>query len=284
VQRQPRRFEGRCDSLKGYTFDCPNGRPSDQYNITMKKIAEYVEREYTYGGDIRWTVKNEKRFTVPKPEDSDETSASSATEQRIWERCTEEYIKRDDILTENCETVYSLVMGQCTESMTAKLEGLEEYNSIQSNVDVIKLIKAIKGITYQYNTMTVFLATKQFYLLYQGRKCTHVQYLRKFQTCVSIVEQYGGSIGQDMGLVKAELEAMGVTSTDFAAVSAAQKLEATQVAKDKYLAMAFLSGADERRCGKLLLDLQNDYTKGVNNYPVSVTSAFNLLVHYKNNY
>jgi hypothetical protein len=32
----------------------------------------------------------------------------------------------------------------------------------------------------------------------------------------------------------------------------------------------------------LLKDLDNDYLYGTNNYPVNVTSAYNLLVHYKN--
>jgi hypothetical protein len=76
---------------------------------------------------------------------------------------------------------------------------------------------------------------------------------------------------------------MGVTA-DFAAVSAEQKLDATQVVKGNYLALAFLSGADKLRCGKLLVDMENDCTiKGVNNYSVSVTSAYNLLVNCKEN-
>jgi hypothetical protein len=56
------KFEGRCDGLKGYTFNYSDGCQSDKYHATMKKLAEYVNREYTYGGDISWMIKNEKCF------------------------------------------------------------------------------------------------------------------------------------------------------------------------------------------------------------------------------
>jgi hypothetical protein len=64
------------------------------------------------------------------------------------------------------ENVYSLMVGQCTENMVAKLEGLIEYNAIKDNVDVIKLFKAIKSLTYQfegrrYHAMALDLAIQR---------------------------------------------------------------------------------------------------------------------------
>jgi hypothetical protein len=57
--------------------------------------------------------------------------------------------------------------------------------------------------------------------------------------------------------------------------------DATKAAKDKCMAITFLSGADKARYGKLFEDLENDYTKGSNYYPTNATSAYNLLVNYK---
>jgi hypothetical protein len=48
------KFDIRCEDIKSFMFDCANDRQVDQYNITMREIAEYVDRTYTYGGDIRW--------------------------------------------------------------------------------------------------------------------------------------------------------------------------------------------------------------------------------------
>jgi hypothetical protein len=66
--QQPK-FEERCDDLKGFTFNCTDSRQTACYNISIKDLAEYVGRTYTYGGDIRWTVENEKMFPVPCPKD-----------------------------------------------------------------------------------------------------------------------------------------------------------------------------------------------------------------------
>jgi hypothetical protein len=58
--------------------------------------------------------------------------------------------------------------------------------------------------------------------------------------------------------------------------------DATGIVKERYLAVAFLRASDKVRFGKLLEDLENNYTKGGNNYPTTVTSAYNLVVNYKN--
>jgi hypothetical protein len=53
------KFEGKCDSVKGFTYDFLDGKQSDRYNLVSKEIAEYVGRGYTYGSDVRWIIHNE---------------------------------------------------------------------------------------------------------------------------------------------------------------------------------------------------------------------------------
>jgi hypothetical protein len=63
--REPKpeqKFQGKCDSLKGFVYDCSDGKQSDRFNLVTKEIAEYVGREYQYGGDIRWTIENLEKF------------------------------------------------------------------------------------------------------------------------------------------------------------------------------------------------------------------------------
>jgi hypothetical protein len=56
----------------------------------MKEIAGYVGRTYTYGGDIRWTNQNEKKFLVIIPPDLDEEAAKSSTQKRMHQRIHKE--------------------------------------------------------------------------------------------------------------------------------------------------------------------------------------------------
>jgi hypothetical protein len=52
-------------------------------------------------------------------------------------------------------------------------------------------------------------------------------------------------------------------------------------AKERYLAVAMLSTADNSRYSKLKEELENDYKKGSNHYPKTVTEAYNLIVNYR---
>ena len=42
-------------------------------------------------------------------------------------------------------------------------------------------------------------------------------------------------------------------------------------------------GSDRTRYGKLIEDLENEHTQGVNKYPHTLTTAYSLLVHWKQN-
>jgi hypothetical protein len=258
-------------------------RQTDMYSATMKEIAEYVGREYSNGGDIRYTVENEKMSVVQVSDDP--IDKASASEERIWERRIDEYVKRENRLVANCETVYSLMMGQCTDYMRASLEATKGYSVMKDSFDVIKLIKAIKELTYQfggqrYHAMSLHQAKKRWYGMYQGREMMNTHFLEKFNTNVSIVEQYGGDVGIDAAAINAELVEVGVVDVGLA--TEVERLAAQAQAKEKYLAVAFLSASDKSRYGKLLEYLENDFTKGTKNYPKSLTSAYNLMVNYKN--
>jgi hypothetical protein len=112
------------------------------YSATMKDIAEYVGREYSIGGDIRYTVENKKMFVVQVP--AYPIDKASASEKHIWEQRIDKYVKRENRLVANCETVYSLMMGQCTDYMRASLEATKGCSAMKDSFDTIKLIKAIK--------------------------------------------------------------------------------------------------------------------------------------------
>jgi hypothetical protein len=55
MTRQPR-FQGKCDDLKGYIYDCSDSRQADVYTKTTKEIGEYVGRTYRHGSDARRAV------------------------------------------------------------------------------------------------------------------------------------------------------------------------------------------------------------------------------------
>jgi hypothetical protein len=75
--------------------------------------VEYVGREYTYGGNIRWTIQNLKHYVEEEPKELGETK--STVKKPTFEKRVGDFIKRETKLKENCQLAYSLVLGQCME-------------------------------------------------------------------------------------------------------------------------------------------------------------------------
>jgi hypothetical protein len=161
---------------------------------------------------------------------------ATAKSKRVWERRVGEFTKRDNRPTTNLETAFSLVMGQCTELMRANINALKDWKGIKESFDLIRLIKAIKGLNYQfegqkYHAMALHQSKKSFFDLYQGRDTSEAHYLDKFITHVSMVEQYGSCIGKDDGAIQDELGWAGVTVTLTSGGTPEQLKDATKAAK-----------------------------------------------------
>ena len=66
-----------------------------------------------------------------------------------------------------------------------------------------------------------------------------------------------------------------------ATITYAQLLACKSDARSKYLALVLLENSDKHRYGKLIMEIKNDYCKGQDDYPDTITAAYNLLINYK---
>jgi hypothetical protein len=96
---------------------------------------------------------------------------------------------------------------------------------------------------------------------------------------VQVLEHYGAALGaegpyQDALKAKIMADKPGLSSTQYQALT---KL----AAKQKAVAIGFLKRADRRQYGCLWSDLENNFTRGQDQYPEDLTSAYNMLLNYK---
>jgi hypothetical protein len=63
--------------------------------------------------------------------------------------------------------------------------------------------------------------------------------------------------------------------------SVAERSLAKSEVKEEFLACAFLLGADQKRYGKLIEDIENSHVQKNDKYPKTLVEAYNLLVHWK---
>jgi hypothetical protein len=99
------KFEGRIDSLKGYTYDCTDSRQTDQYVRTTREIAGYVATALRNGNDVRTAIET---LAIPKMVlPSDLPANASAAQKRHWEKRIDEISKKELLLEENMKTLFS---------------------------------------------------------------------------------------------------------------------------------------------------------------------------------
>ena len=158
--RQPQastKFKGNCADLQGHIFDCSDNKQADNYVRSVKRISEYVGSEYKSGGDIRSSIVNEQKVTIPVPVTPTYSAAyprittqEDRTKEMIFKGKIDAYIKRQTILDDNIQKAYSLVLGQCTELLQSKLKQNANWQAISVAQDVIRLLAQIKTICYKF--------------------------------------------------------------------------------------------------------------------------------------
>jgi len=204
TNRYPK-FVGRCEELKDYVYDLVGSRSADSYTKTTKEVAEYVGSHYSNGGDARLAVMHLKMPSLEKPKAPPKDA--DATDMKIWEEEVKEFVKTKIKLKENVKQLYSLVWGQCSEAMRAKLESMDGHRKLSEEGDGIGLLKQIKSIVYnfqdqKYLPLALYEANRRLYACTQG-KHTPQEYQTQFLNTVDVIEHCGGRIGAEPGIVAA---------------------------------------------------------------------------------
>jgi hypothetical protein len=101
-------------------------------------------------------------------------------------------------------------------------------------------------------------------------------YLEVFQNTGDVIEHSGGSIGNHPGIEEAIAQ-----KKDIVEPNAEQTVMIKKEAQEEYLAAAFLLNSDRARYASLLQDLENDHLQGQDNYPKTITAAYNVLTNWK---
>ncbi len=124
-----------------------------------------------------------------------------------------------------------------------------------------------------------------FYSLAQGKHRSNQEYLDEFNSMVITAEESGATIGTHPGGVTEALKNGAAVDADNP--TDPERDAAIKSTTDRYLAVAFLLGADRFRYGTLVEEIENEYlrNKGGSNsagtYPTTVAEAYDYLCNYK---
>jgi hypothetical protein len=131
--------------------------------------------------------------------------------------------------------------------------------------------------TRHYNVHAIVEAEIRACTYKQGRHTSNHDYYERFKDNVTTIERLGGTFGIHESCVQEILKAKNITNP-----TSTQRKEAEKEAQDKFLAVLFLENCDKQRYGDMFVDIQNDFTRKKNTYPLTLTSAYDYLVNFKN--
>ena len=149
---------------------------------------------------------------------------------------------------------------------------------------MLGLLDAIKTIIYKfedqkYLPLSLNHAKRNFYAFRQGN-VPNTNYLDRFMNLVNMAESYDAKL-YDQAMFKIAQDST-VYSTTAEADLQDDKIKMIETkAQEIYLACAFVLNSDLRRYGRLIEELENDYTKGNDNYTRNMVKAYQLLNEYK---
>ena len=125
---------------------------------------------------------------------------------------------------------------------------------------------------------------RDFYSLSQGKRTSNQEYYDELNSMVLSAEKSGARIGKRPKALSEVIKEI-VASPDHP--TTVERAVASKFVNDRYLAVAFLLGADRMRFGTMIEEIENEYlgNRDVNSnfstYKRTVAEAYNYLCNHK---
>ena len=277
----PQRFQGKTQDpiLRKHIFDVGTILKSqDLFVATTKEIGEYVSREYDDAREFRNAfIDLHYAEVLTKPE------RPTATDQftiLIWTEEMKEYRKKLRNRKKNEEKAFPLLLGQCAPTIVQRIEASQRWNNISGANDVLGLLELIResmytGTTRRKDTTALVEAATKLFAFRQPDGMSLHDYFETFKGLVKIYEHHGRCLGQDQTRIEAHLADPDIATPDEIAL-------ARERVGEEFQAILFLSKANTKEYGSLLIDLHNRFAGDDDQYPETLNEAYDRLVNYIN--
>ena len=146
------KFEDSCKELKGHIFDCSGYDQSDVFIKTQEQIAIYVVRTYTNGGAMMKSVETLEipKVRMPPAPEGYGTDQVDASDRYVWELKMKEVIRNKQMIANQIQQIYALVLGQCTDSIVVRVDAHSNYEQSAEDRDGLALLRIIKSICFNF--------------------------------------------------------------------------------------------------------------------------------------
>ena len=282
TSRQTGKYKGKCDDIADHVYDVGYaGEGKELFASTTREIAEYIARTYENAGEFRIALVKGKLEDIKPPSSLDADSGMAAIE--MYKLDLKEYREKLRHREKNLGRIFPLILGQCSRTIRDRVEASSKWNGINRASDVMELLTLIRQSLYQRSTTrhpthNLVDAYKSLYRFRQGEHMSNSEYLEKMKDLIEVVEHFGEEIGCTQSRIASFLDR---SSDDNQERSEQDFTTAKLRAREEFMACLLLTQSDPKRYGNLILDVENEFTRGTDGYPNTLSKAYDMLVNYK---
>lgn len=140
------KFTGATEGMQGNIFDC--GHKNDVYRVseTRKFLATYVGSNMDNGEDIKYEIENLVPFKFPKSDGEGSTGSKTLptnTEEDLSLYVKKKMYDRKEDFRKNKAKTFSIIVGQSTDNLRARLEAAAGWQKAKDDHDIIWLLQEI---------------------------------------------------------------------------------------------------------------------------------------------
>jgi Zinc knuckle len=199
-----------------------------------------------------------------------------------WDNQQKSWQQRDERLQQHRGKVFSLIEGQCTQSLREKLKQSKDYGTVMQGSDPLALLTLIEKTVLSQNEeryccdvwYDVMIST----LTQQQNEMSNDTYHEKFNTKMRTALKM--EVNFDHEIIW-KYEAKQVYGSEFDSLDPMKQAECKETARERLFAYIMLRQSNKTN-SKLKTDLHDDFGKGQDNYPKTRSETLRLLdVHTK---
>ena len=270
------KFQGNCSDLRDQNAVYLSGKKKSDFTRTTKIIAGYIGTNWEGTGDYRIGIPQLELPTIDdptRPADPDDKilMAEYIDDRRAVQRKRE---ARDKV----APRIFSLILGQCDESLQSSLQSDDTYDTLNANHDVIGLLKLIRrsmsdGTVGEKEAVSAVNALTGVLTCSQSGQSTQ-QYYQRFNDAVHSLESQGLMTALGVGRMQHFAKEIfpSVKPED---LNTSQVKTATLNAAQEALSIIFLTNCSNTFLKKALRLDQQDY-------PETLHDAYILLEKWDN--
>ena len=272
--------------MNGEVFQCreETNKPL-QFTKTVNALHDHVTKTFKYAEDVVSVCLRFELTTITSLNDLTDEEAKSAVQRILMDKDCAIFMKRKYAMASNLNTMFTIAWGQCSPKMQAKLVAMTEYEAKSSAGDCIWLLNSINSLAHlcdatQHNGMSLDAAWATYFSHKQGQHQSVVDYVRVHKANIKVVQYQGGKFGLDGPSLQYIID--GVAEATAGTTQTPDELRVLQIkaCKESSTACTLLRGADKKRFAPLLNDLANQYTRGQDTYPTTLTVAVERMWRY----